>query len=212
LSSDVEFEIPSWDEIYEMLLNIADKIRRDGFNPDLIVGICRGGWPPARIMSDLLDNPRLTNISVEFYVDVAKTKRQPVLTQPITVQVDGKRALVLDDVADTGKTLKLVKDHLISRGAREVRIATIYYKPWSIVKPDYYEKETRRWVVFPWERKETVRSLMKKHSEEEVRRKLISSGMDTKLVDRFINEIRMKRDTYPPKREDNTRRLDQKLC
>ncbi|MCD6432398.1 phosphoribosyltransferase, partial [Candidatus Bathyarchaeota archaeon] len=38
-----------------MLLNMAEKIRRDGFKPDVIVGVSRGGWPPARVLSDLLD-------------------------------------------------------------------------------------------------------------------------------------------------------------
>jgi len=191
LGLNVEFEVPSWDEIYEMLLSLADKIRRDNFNPDLIVGVCRGGWPPARVMSDLLGNPKLANVSVEFYVDVAETKSKPILTQPITIPVEGKRILILDDVADTGKTLKLVRDHLLDKGAGEVKIATIYYKPWSIITPDYYERETKRWIVFPWERKETVRNLMKKHKVEEVRRRLIRGGMDPDLLDRFIREIMM---------------------
>jgi len=189
LSLDIEFEVPTWDEIYEMLLNLAEKIQKDKFRPDLIVGICRGGWPPARVMSDLLGNPKMANISIEFYVDVAETKSKPMLTQPVSVPVKGKKVLIMDDVADTGKTLKVVKEHLFSRGAEEVKIATIYYKPWSTVIPDYYEKETRRWVVFPWERKETVRNLMKKHREEEVREKLVRGGMDPKLADRFISEV-----------------------
>jgi len=189
LSLDVEFEIPTWDEIYEMLLRLAEKIQRDNFHPDLIIGVCRGGWPPARVISDLLGNPKLANISVEFYVDVAETKNKPVLTQSVTAPVKGKKVLILDDVADTGKTLKLVKKHLLDRGAEEVKIATIYYKPWSIVVPDYYEKETKRWIVFPWERKETVRNLMRKHRKEDVREKLIAEGMDPKLVERFINEV-----------------------
>ena len=189
MSLDVEFEIPTWDEIYEMLLRLAEKIQRDDFHPDLIIGVCRGGWPPARVMSDLLGNPKLANISVEFYVDVAETKNKPVLTQSVTAPVKGKKVLILDDVADTGKTLKLVKEHLFDRGAEEVKIATIYYKPWSIVVPDYYEKETKRWIVFPWERKETVRNLMRKHRKEDVREKLIAEGMDPKLVERFINEV-----------------------
>jgi len=186
---DIEFEVPSWDEIYEMLLRLSEKIQRDKFRPDLIVGICRGGWPPARVMSDLLENPKLANITVEFYVDIAETKSKPVLTQTIAMPVKGKKVLILDDVADTGKTLKLVKEHLVKKGAEQVKIATIYYKPWSIVVPDYYEKETKRWVVFPWERKETVRNLMKKYRKEEVREKLVKGGMDPKLAERFINEI-----------------------
>jgi len=194
LGLDQEFEAPSWDEIYNMLLNLADKIRRDGFNPDIIVGVSRGGWPPARIMSDLLDNQELANVRVEFYVDIAKTMREPVITQSLSVSVEGKRVLVMDDVADTGMSLRLVKSHVEERGAREIKTATIYYKPWSVIKPEYYERETRKWVIFPWERKETVRKVLQRCRREgipieEARRKLVEGGLDPNLVERFINDV-----------------------
>ncbi|RLI36601.1 phosphoribosyltransferase [Candidatus Bathyarchaeota archaeon] len=177
-----------------MLLNLADKIRRDGFNPDIIVGVSRGGWPPARIMSDLLDNQELANVRVEFYVDIAKTMREPVITQSLSVSVEGKRVLVMDDVADTGMSLRLVKSHVEERGAREIKTATIYYKPWSVIKPEYYERETRKWVIFPWERKETVRKVLQRCRREgipieEARRKLVEGGLDPNLVERFINDV-----------------------
>jgi len=194
LGLNQEFEAPSWDEIYNMLLNLADKIRRDGFNPDIIVGVSRGGWPPARIMSDLLDNQELANIRVEFYVDVAETRKEPVITQPLSVSVEGKRVLVMDDVADTGMSLRLVRSHVEGRGAREIKTATIYYKPWSVIKPEYYERETRKWVIFPWERKETVRKVIQRCRREgipieEAKRKLIKGGLDPNLVERFINDV-----------------------
>ncbi len=190
----IEFEAPTWDRIYKMLLNLADKIRRDGFNPDIIIGISRGGWPPARVMSDLLENPKLANVKVEFYVGIAETEKKPVITQPVSVSVKDKRVLIMDDVADTGKSLSLVMDYIKRLGAKEIRTATIYYKPWSEVTPDYYEKETRFWVIFPWERKETIRNVIKKCIEdripiEEAKDKLIKGGMDPNLVERFIQEV-----------------------
>ncbi|MEM3356260.1 MAG: phosphoribosyltransferase, partial [Candidatus Bathyarchaeia archaeon] len=160
---EIEFEVPTWTQIYNMLLNLAQKIRKSGFKPDIIVGVSRGGWPPARVLSDLLCNANLANVKAEFYLGVAETKEKPVLTQPVSVDVSGKRVLVVDEIADTGKSLQLVKEHIIERGAAEVVVVTVYYKPWSVIKPDYYEKETRCWVVFPWEIKETVRKIVKKH-------------------------------------------------
>ncbi|MCK4440101.1 hypothetical protein KAU85_03865, partial [Candidatus Bathyarchaeota archaeon] len=59
MSQELEFEIPTWKQIYNMLLNLAEKIRKNGFKPDIIVGVSRGGWPPARVLSDLLGNPNL---------------------------------------------------------------------------------------------------------------------------------------------------------
>jgi hypoxanthine phosphoribosyltransferase len=194
LSSENQFEIPTWDQIYEMLLNLAERIRKNGFKPDLIVGVSRGGWPPARVLSDLLDNPNLANVKAEFYLGVAETKVEPTLTQPVSVAVAGKKVLVVDEVADTGKSLKLVKKHIIEQGVCEVKIATVYYKPWSVVVPDYYGKETSRWIVFPWEIKETIRKIVKKcrakgKSVEEEAAKLVKAGVSAELLRRFLKEI-----------------------
>jgi len=191
---ELEFESPQWNQIYSMLLNLAEKIRKNKFKPDVIVGVSRGGWPPARVLSDLLNNPNLANVRAEFYVGVAETKGEPCLTQPVSVSVEGKKVLVVDEVADTGSSLKLVKEHLVEQGAEEVKIATVYYKPWSIIKPDYYEKETSRWVVFPWEIKETIRKLVKKCREKgtpvkKETEKLVKSGIPAEIVERFLKEI-----------------------
>jgi len=74
-----------------------------------------------------------------------------------------------------------------------VKIATIYYKPWSVVAPDLYELESHR-IVFPWERKETVRNVVKRlkgegKTVEEARETLVRYGLDAKLVERFLGEI-----------------------
>jgi len=194
VSSEIEFEIPTWNQVYDMLLNLAEKIRKNGFKPDIIVGVSRGGWPPARVLSDLLDNPNLANVRAEFYLGVAETKGEPTLTQPVSVVVAGKKVLIVDEVADTGKSLKLVKEHIIKEGATEVKVATVYYKPWSIIMPDYYEKETSRWIVFPWEMKETVRKIVKKCREkgkavEGETVKIVKAGISAELVRRFLKEI-----------------------
>jgi len=141
LASELEFAIPSWHQIYELLLNLASTVRKTGFEPEIIVGVSRGGWPPARVMSDLLENPKLANVAAEFYIGVAETNGKPVITQPVSVSVKGKKVLVVDDVADTGESLRLVRSHLEEQGATEVKTATIYYKPWSVIIPDYYEKK-----------------------------------------------------------------------
>jgi hypothetical protein len=100
----------------------------------------------------------------------------------------------VDEVADTGKSLRLVKAHLEEHGATEIKIMTIYYKPWSIVVPDWHAKETSRWIVFPWERKETVRKILEEYknqgkSVDEAVEELVRSGLSRKLVQRFIQEI-----------------------
>lgn len=194
LQSKKGYDIPTWEEIYSMLLNLAKKIRKDNFHFDIIVGISRGGWIPARVLSDLLENPEIANVRAEFYLGIAATRKEPVITQSVSVNVKDKSVLAVDDVVDTGKSLQLVKDYILEQGAKELRVASLYYKPWSITRPDYHEETTRDWVIFPWERKEALRSFTRKLLEngktvEDAVQALVKCGLDKKLATRFINEF-----------------------
>ena len=59
------------------------------------------------------------------------------------------KVLIADDVADTGKTLEVVRDFVADHVA-EARTAVIYVKPWSVIKPEYAWRHTERWIDFPW--------------------------------------------------------------
>lgn len=177
--------------MYSVLLSLARKIVKSGFVPDVIVGVSRGGWVPARVLCDLLSAPVLANVGVEFYAGVGVRKGQPRLTQPLSAAVSSKRVLVVDEVADTGESLKLVKEHVIKEGAGEVRTVTIYTKPWSVVEPDYYGKKTSCWVVFPWETKETILSVTT-GSKWEKRKELDDlehARLSARQAQRFLNKI-----------------------
>jgi hypoxanthine phosphoribosyltransferase len=177
-----------------MLLKQAERIRSDGFQPEVIVGISRGGWVPARVLSDFLENPNLANAKVEYYVGINETKKAPKLTQCISTEVNGKTILIVDEVADWGESLKLATAHAADRGARKVKTATLYYKPWSIFKPDYYGKETRCWIVFPWEINETVQLICETHrtnraeAEKELM-KLSEAGVSNRMIKHFLKEF-----------------------
>ena len=193
MEPEAEFEVPTWNQIYAMLLSQAEKILQSGFKPDIVVGITKGGWVPARVLSDLLEIPELAAVRGEFYLGVAETRTEPVLTQRVSAVVEGKKALLVDDVADTGKSLQLAKTHVLHEGASEVRIATLYYKPLSVTKPDFYEKETRRWVVFPWETKETIRKIVEKHRDKRAvnleTAKLAKAGLPKQLAAKLLKEV-----------------------
>ena len=75
----------------------------------------------------------------------------PVMLAPVPNLVDfsDKKVLIADDVADTGRTLKLVHDFCTDRVA-EVRSAVIYEKTQSLVKCEYVWRRTDRWINFPW--------------------------------------------------------------
>ena len=145
-----------------MLLEAAEKIQGSGYKPDVIVGVAKGGLVPARVLCDLLETQNLAIIQIEYYVGINQTKAEPTLKQCLSTQISGKKVLLVDDISDGGKTLQLAKKHLADQGAAEIKIATIYMKPTTLTPPDYCGKQTRNWVVFPWDAKETVKTIIQR--------------------------------------------------
>jgi hypothetical protein len=109
-----------------------------GYEPDLILSIARGGLFLAGSLGYALDVKNLFVMNVEFYTGVDQRLDLPVVLPPTLDRVDltGANVLVADDVADTGKTLELVRD-FCSGYVAEVRTAVIYEKPQSVVSCDY---------------------------------------------------------------------------
>jgi hypoxanthine phosphoribosyltransferase len=191
----VSYVAPSWDRIYEMLIELAKRVRDSGFKPDLIVGVCRGGWAPARVMSDLLENANTASIRIEFYLAPGITARKPVISQAIMVPVRGMNVLVVDDVSDTGESLKVAVEHLDVCGAKAIRTATLYYKPQSIFKPDFFIIQTEQWIIFPWERLESTRRLLDEAEKagkpvDSVKETLAGAGVERNTVERLIEFAR----------------------
>ncbi len=188
-----KYEAPSWDQIYDLCIQVSDQVKNSEYRPDLIVAVSRGGWIPGRILSDLLGNLNIATVKVEYYVDIYKTRSNPKITQPIIVDVKRKRVLLVDDISDTGNTLKLVKEHLFGRGAADVKICTLYCKPWSIVPPDFNARTTDAWVCFPHEIFETMRKVYSKSKKQgktkkEIEQKLLHMGIKPFLVRKFLSQ------------------------
>jgi uncharacterized protein len=190
VASNIQYEIPTWNQIYDMLLSQGQEIEAALYKPDVVVAIARGGLVPGRILTDLLEVPQLATIQIEFYVGIAETKSEPTLKQALTVPVEGKRVLLVDDIADTGRSLQLAKSYLQGQGAQEIKTATLYYKPQSATKPDFFEKQTGCWVIFPWDIKETLRKIVQKQAgkrqvNQEIA-KIVKAGLPKQLADKLL--------------------------
>jgi hypoxanthine phosphoribosyltransferase len=144
-------ELMSWDELGTGARELAEQIRDDGYRPDLILGIARGGLLVAGALSYALDVKNTFTMNVEFYTGIDERLPVPMLLPPVPDLVDlhDARMLIADDVADTGQTLALVKGFCAGQ-VGEVRAAVLYEKPRSIVDCEYVWRRTDRWVVFPW--------------------------------------------------------------
>ncbi|WP_255954563.1 phosphoribosyltransferase [Streptomyces odontomachi] len=130
---------------------LAQTIADDGYEPDIVLSIARGGVFVAGGLAYALDCKNVHLVNVAFYTGVGTTLDMPVMLAPVPNVIDftDKKVLIADDVADTGKTLKLVHDFCVEAVA-EVRSAVIYEKPQSLVKCEYVWHRTDRWINFPW--------------------------------------------------------------
>lgn len=130
---------------------LARAVADDGYVPDVILSIARGGVFVAGGLAYALDCKNIHLVNVEFYTGVGTTLDMPVMLAPVPDVIDfsDKKVLITDDVADTGKTLKLVRDFCLDAVA-EVRSAVVYEKSQSLVKCEYVWKRTDDWIDFPW--------------------------------------------------------------
>lgn len=144
-------EILTWDKFGEASRELASMVWESGFRPEMIVCVARGGLIPASAMSYALDQKAILVMNVEFYTGVGTTLEKPRLIAPIPDQhsIDGKRILIVDDIADTGKTLQFVTE-LCAQYARESKVAVLYEKPESIIQCDYVWRQAEDWVSLPW--------------------------------------------------------------
>ena len=144
-------EVLTWDGFGDATRELSRKIVADGFAPEVVVAIARGGLLPAGAIAYGLGSKNCGALNVEFYTGIGTVLDAPEVLPP-TLDLEylsGRRVLLVDDVADSGRTLKLAVELLEGEGA-EVRSVTIYTKPTTVIQPDYAWRATDQWIDFPW--------------------------------------------------------------
>ncbi|MBW0094093.1 phosphoribosyltransferase [Pseudonocardia sp. KRD-184] len=144
-------ETLTWELFGSASRELAEQVAADGYRPDIILSIARGGLFVAGALGYALDVKNLHVANVEFYTGVDERLPVPIMLPPVpnVVDLSGAHVLVADDVADTGATLKLVRDFCTGHVA-DVRCAVVYEKPHSTVQCEYVWRRTDRWINFPW--------------------------------------------------------------
>ena len=150
-------ELMTWDDLGAGARDLAQAVADDGWRPDIILGIARGGLLVAGALGYALGVKNTFTMNVEFYTGVDERLDLPMILPPIPDLVDFAdfKVLIADDVADTGATLELVKDFCAGKVA-EVRCAVLYEKPRSTIRCEYVWRRTDRWIIFPWSAEEPV--------------------------------------------------------
>ncbi|MBJ7469900.1 MAG: phosphoribosyltransferase [Solirubrobacteraceae bacterium] len=156
---DVRREILEWSHMGDATRDLARSIHEDGFEPDAVFAIARGGLIVAASLAYALGVKNTYTMNVEFYTGVDERLPVPMILPPAPdlALLENAKVLIADDVADTGATLALVKEFCGER-VGEVRCATLYEKSHSIVKCEHVWRRTDDWIVFPWSAEPPLRS------------------------------------------------------
>jgi uncharacterized protein len=147
----MEREVLTWERFGEAARELARTVAESGYRPDVVLAVARGGLQPAGALAYALGVKNVFTMNVEFYTGVDRRLEMPVMLPPMldVVDITGLNVLVVDDVADTGATLKLVGEY-VSDHVADSRCAVLYEKPASVVKCAYVWHRTDRWINFPW--------------------------------------------------------------
>ena len=146
-----EREILTYELFGTAVSDLAQQVVDSGYEPDVVLGIARGGLGLAMGLGYALDVKNLSAVNVEFYTGVDERLDVPIMLPPTPKAVDlsGLKVLIADDVSDSGRTLELVRD-FVAGHVTEARAAVIYEKPWTVVEADYVWRRTEKWINFPW--------------------------------------------------------------
>jgi len=169
---------PTWDEMNQLAFEISQKIIQDEKKIDRIATLAKGGWPMTRSMVDFLSIEKVVSFGVKFYQQINRRLDKPYIYQDIPERISGENVLLFDDVADTGKSLDFARDYLINHGAKSVTLATLFYKPHSTVRPDYYAAETSAWIIFPYEAVDAIKVLRQKWQRQGFKTKEIKKRFE----------------------------------
>lgn len=146
-----EHEVLTWQDFGSAVRELARQVVDDGYEPDLVLSVARGGLGLGMGLGYALDVKNLATVNVEFYTGVDTRLPVPIMLPPTPAAVDlaGLRVLIADDIADTGYTLQHVQEFCADHVA-EARTVVIYEKQRSVVRPDYAWRRTEAWIDFPW--------------------------------------------------------------
>ena len=144
----------SHDRFVEDVLAVAAQIEADGWRPDFLVGIGRGGLVPAAYLSHRVGIPML---SVDISSGVPGFADELVVKLAAKLR-SGKKILIVDDINDSGSTLASLREGLEAAGgsAQSVRVAVLINNSRSRARAEYSSTQIdrtldKRWFVFPWE-------------------------------------------------------------
>lgn len=123
---------------------------------DWYLPLSRGGLVPATLLAYKTNVKKIDCLCIYSYNDVSKTNGEITLIHKDFSHLKGQRVLIIDDIADSGKTLTVVCDYFKDKELQDLKTLTVFYKDQSIFKPDFYftAVENDLWMNFIWDNKD----------------------------------------------------------
>lgn len=157
--------VVDWNYAYDLCRDVREEMKAAGFEPDVIIGVARGGWFLARVLCDFFLLKDLFSLNMEHWGITATitgdAQMRYGLDEEAKRRLKEKKVLIADDVTDTGESINLVVKCVKSLGVKEVKTATMHHKTSSSFIPDFYGELIRewKWVIYPWSIHEDVMEL-----------------------------------------------------
>lgn len=153
-----------WEAVATLSQALAERL--DGDDPELVIGVARAGLFPASVIASALRRDVLL-VRISRRVDDRVKFEHPVWQTPVPPAVAGKVVAIVDEIADTGETLALVRRSVEEQGAARAITAALVAHSWADPQPDAVSLATDEFVVFPWDSRILVGGRWTPHPEVE---------------------------------------------
>jgi len=170
----------SWERFEQLVRALAEQAAP--FEPQLILGIARGGLFPATMLSFMLRHEFYPIRLTRRLNDVVVQERPTWLVGPPD-KVQGRRVLVVDEIADSGHTIAMAAAEVRRMGATQVRTAVLYAHTWADPRPDFVALTSDRLILNPWDREVLMDGQWTTHPELAAALRVVSPEADADIVD-----------------------------
>lgn len=188
--NEIKFYYLSWEKLDKLCFELLQKIEAKKLEFDRIICISRGGLVVARIFSDFLNLP-ISSFTIVSYVSVGKTGK-PKIMEDLKIKIKDEKVLLIDEIVDNGTTLETAVSYLKEFSPKQIISLAPIIKPWSKPRPDFWQIKTAKWVIFPYEIRETIEDLIKMWEKEKItlfkiKERLKKIGLPQDLVNYFTS-------------------------
>jgi len=191
-------EILTWQAFYDQSKKVAKKILDSDYRADIMVGLARGGWVLSRVLCDFLEIKDLVSLKVEHWGVTATPDGKAQIKYPFKIDLTGKKVIVVDDITDTGQSLKVATNYIKTLNPLEIKTATLMHIDGSEFTPDFYgDKVEWKWYIFPWNYTEDMCNIVPKLAEKadssseimELMKEYHGIKIDEEEITRILDEV-----------------------